>query len=45
VLFRSLGIALAKAGDKAGAIAALDAVSGPRADVAKFWLTYVNQKA
>ncbi len=40
-----LGIALAKAGDKAGAAAALNAVTGPRADIAKLWLTYVNQKA
>ncbi|MBV8907385.1 MAG: tetratricopeptide repeat protein [Sphingomonas sp.] len=40
-----LGMALAKAGDKAGATAALNAVTGPRADVAKLWLTYVNQKA
>jgi tetratricopeptide (TPR) repeat protein len=40
-----LGMALARAGDKAGAVAALNAVTGPRADIAKFWLTYVNQKA
>lgn len=40
-----LGIALAKAGDKAGAIAAFNAVTGPRADIAKYWLTYLNQKA
>jgi tetratricopeptide (TPR) repeat protein len=40
-----LGMALAKAGDKAGATAALNAVTGPRADIAKLWLTYVNQKA
>ena len=40
-----LGMALAKAGDKAGAVAALNAVTGPRADIAKLWLTYVNQKA
>jgi len=40
-----LGMALARSGDKAGATAALNAVSGPRADIAKFWLTYVNQKA
>jgi tetratricopeptide (TPR) repeat protein len=39
-----LGMALAKAGDKAGATAALNAVTGPRADIAKFWLTYLNQK-
>ena len=40
-----LGMALAKAGDKAGATAALNAVTGPRADIAKLWLTYVSQKA
>jgi tetratricopeptide (TPR) repeat protein len=40
-----LGIALARSGDKTGAIAALNAVTGPRAEIAKFWLTYVNQKA
>ena len=40
-----LGMALAKAGDKAGATAAFNAVTGPRADIAKLWLTYVNQKA
>jgi tetratricopeptide (TPR) repeat protein len=40
-----LGMALARSGDKAGATAALNAVTGPRADIAKFWLTYVNQKA
>jgi tetratricopeptide (TPR) repeat protein len=40
-----MGIALARSGDKAGAIAALNAVTGPRADIAKLWLTYVNQKA
>jgi tetratricopeptide (TPR) repeat protein len=40
-----LGMALAKSGDKAGATAALNAVTGPRADIAKLWLTYVSQKA
>jgi tetratricopeptide (TPR) repeat protein len=40
-----LGIALAAAGDKAGAKAAFDAVTGPRADVAKYWLTYLATKA
>jgi hypothetical protein len=39
-----IGMALARAGDKAGATTALNAVTGPRADVAKFWLTYVNQR-
>jgi tetratricopeptide (TPR) repeat protein len=37
-----LGMALARAGDKAGAIAALNAVTGPRADIAKYWLLYVQ---
>ena len=40
-----LGMALARAGDKSGAAAALNAVTGPNADIAKFWLTYVNRKA
>jgi tetratricopeptide (TPR) repeat protein len=40
-----LGMALARSGDKAGATAAFNAVTGPRADVAKYWLLYVNQKA
>lgn len=39
-----IGMALARAGDKAGATAALNAVTGPRADIAKFWLTYLAQK-
>jgi tetratricopeptide (TPR) repeat protein len=38
-----LGIALARAGDKAGATAALNAVGGGRAEIAKFWLTYLAQ--
>ena len=38
-----LGFALARAGDKAGATAALNAVTGPRADIAKYWLLYVQQ--
>ena len=37
-----LGMALARAGDKAGATAALSAVGGTRADLAKYWLLYVN---
>jgi tetratricopeptide (TPR) repeat protein len=39
-----LGEALARTGDKAGAVAALNAVSGPRAEIAKFWLAYVSQR-
>src|SRR5205085_1330448 len=40
-----LGMALARAGDKAGATAALNAVSGARADIAKLWVAYLQQKA
>lgn len=38
-----LGMALARSGDKAGATAALNAVGGTRADIAKLWLIYVQQ--
>jgi tetratricopeptide (TPR) repeat protein len=40
-----LGMALARSGDKAGATAAFNAVSGPRAEIAKYWLVYVQQHA
>lgn len=40
-----LGMALAQSGDKAGATAALNAVTGQYADIAKFWLLYVQSKA
>jgi tetratricopeptide (TPR) repeat protein len=40
-----LGMALARAGDKAGATAALNAVGGAQAEVAKLWLTYVSTRA
>ena len=40
-----LGMALALAGDKAGATAALNAVTGARAELAKFWLAYLATKA
>lgn len=40
-----LGIALAAAGDKAGAKAAFDAVGGNRTEVAKYWLAYLATKA
>jgi tetratricopeptide (TPR) repeat protein len=40
-----LGMALARAGDKSGAAAALNSVTGPNAEIAKFWLTYVKHKA
>ena len=39
-----LGMALARSGDKAGATAALNAVAGARADIAKYWLLYVQQR-
>ena len=37
-----LGMALARAGDKAGATAAFNAVKGTRADIAKYWLLYLQ---
>jgi predicted Zn-dependent protease len=40
-----LGMALARAGDKAGATAALNAVTGPQSELAKFWLVYVATRA
>lgn len=40
-----IGMALARAGDRPGATTAFNAVTGPRADIAKFWLTYLNQKS
>jgi len=40
-----IGMALARSGDKAGATAALNAVTGARADIAKYWLTYLALKA
>ena len=39
-----LGAALAMAGDKAGAKVAFDAVTGPKAEMAKYWLTYLAQR-
>lgn len=40
-----LGIALAAAGDKAGAKAAFDLVGGTRTEIARYWLTYLATKA
>lgn len=40
-----LGEALARSGDKAGATAALNSVTGSHAEIARYWLTYVNQHA
>lgn len=40
-----LGMALARSGDKAGATAAFNAVTGPQAEIAKYWLTYLSTQA
>lgn len=40
-----IGMALARSGDKAGATTALNAVTGPRAEIAKYWLLYVQTHA
>lgn len=40
-----LGMALARSGDKAGATAALNAVKGPQAAVAQYWLVWLNSQA
>ena len=40
-----LGMALARQGDKAGATAALNAVGASNAELAKYWLIYVNAQA
>lgn len=40
-----IGEALARSGDKAGATAAFNSVSGPLSDIAKFWLIYVQHSA
>ena len=40
-----LGMALTRSGDKAGATAAFNAVTGPRADIAKYWLLYLKTGA
>jgi tetratricopeptide (TPR) repeat protein len=40
-----LGMALARAGDKAGATAALNAVTGPQAGIAKYWLIWLRAQA
>lgn len=39
-----LGMALAQSGNKAGAEAAFKAVTGPRADLAGFWMLWLNQR-
>lgn len=40
-----LGMALAQSGDKAGASAALKAVTGPNADIARYWLLWLSPAA
>lgn len=40
-----IGMALARAGDKAGATTAFNAVTGATAGIAKLWLTYLDTKA
>lgn len=40
-----LGMALARSGDKAGALEAFKKVTGPSAPVAQYWTIYVNQAA
>lgn len=40
-----LGQALAMSGDKAGAIAAFNAVTGPRQDLARYWVLWLNRPA
>lgn len=40
-----LGMALARSGDKAGATAALNAVTGVNADIARYWLLWLSTKA
>ncbi len=40
-----IGMALARSGDKAGAIAALEKVGGTKADLARYWLIYTKTKA
>ena len=40
-----LGMALARSGDKAGATAALNAVTGANADVARYWLLWLGTTA
>jgi len=40
-----LGMALARAGDKAGATAALNAAGGAQVEIARFWLAYLATRA
>ncbi|HZF42350.1 MAG TPA: tetratricopeptide repeat protein [Sphingomonadaceae bacterium] len=45
VINTRLGIALAMSGDKAGATAAFSAVTGPRQDLAQYWLLWLSKRA
>jgi len=40
-----LGMAMALSGDKAGAKTALTAVTGPRAELARYWLLWLDKRA
>lgn len=40
-----LGIALAMSGDKAGATTAFNAVTGPRQELAQYWILWLNKRA
>ena len=40
-----LGMALARSGDKAGATAALNAVTGVNADIARYWLLWLSTQS
>ena len=40
-----LGMSLAASGDKAGATTALNLVTGPRAEIARYWLTYLETRS
>ena len=39
-----IGMALAASGDKAGATQAFNAVTGPRAGAAKYWLMFLQSR-
>ena len=44
VINTRLGMSLAMAGDKAGATTAFNAVTGPRAELARYWLLWLNKR-
>lgn len=45
VINTRLGMALAMSGDKAGATAAFNAVTGPRQELARYWLLWLSKRA